>query len=98
MAGHCRAFLNLAVEIINSMDILITWMAIVNRFMYTEVSTINGTAKLTNEIAHTSGPGADTGFHHGGGGFLASLLSLPAGGPGVLPRKILKFYIAVGEF
>jgi hypothetical protein len=42
--------------------------------------------------------GADTGFHHGGGGFLASLLSLPAGGPGVLPRKILKFYIAVGEF
>ena len=46
--------------------------------------------------------GADTGFHHGGrGGFLASLLSLPSpgsGGSGVLPPKILKFYIAVGEF
>jgi hypothetical protein len=48
--------------------------------------------------AESALPGADTGFHHGGGGFLASLLSLPAGGPGVLPRKILKFYIAVGEF
>ena len=60
------------------------------------VSPVSGNALL--------GPwsGADTGFQHGGAAvFLASLLSLPLPwkrGSGVLPRKILKFYIAVGEF
>ena len=47
--------------------------------------------------------GAGTGLHHGGGGAvseppLSFLPPLEVEGPGVLPRKIWKFYIAVGEF